>query len=458
MQTEQAANSYDQDEEAGGRRGGQDPYLAFALRWWWLVLIGVIVGAAGGLLYVQRGPFPYQSIAQVQVPPQTTTGPTGQAVAVRDATLNYTAEATTSQMFTLVSQELGDQVPLSPSDLALMQQSGDLVIRETKNTNFISITINDPNPKRAQLIANAFAIAFVRDVNDRASAHVDQRQDELTRQIDFTRQRLITAQLNQRAEDLRLRIGTQRNVLLQLQTSYQEELQRQMEADRLTGIAGPATPELAATRARWLELISAQISDQEKVIRDLADQLTQVQAQLAQLPSSTDPSVSAAFATAYSNQLQILTQQFVQLQLDATTARTPLVRYGEASAPLPSTGRKKFLMMGVALGGLVAAGIGFAFDFLRQRRKTGQISGEVEDLPREEPQQLPESIVVGTVAELAPPDNAPDDLVIMIERARQRRNAHTNDAHPVADDAGTSEVAPRRPLPTQTMSIRRFGS
>src|SRR5690242_19705917 len=80
----------------------QDPYVAFAMRWWWLLIIGGIAGLIGAFVYLKVGPIPYTSVAQVQVPPQTTTNPNASSGQAADATTNYSAEATTSQMFTLV--------------------------------------------------------------------------------------------------------------------------------------------------------------------------------------------------------------------------------------------------------------------------------------------------------------------------------------------------------------------
>jgi len=189
----------------------------------------------------------------------------------------------------------------------------------------------------------------------------------------MTQDRLVVAQLLQRQEDLRKQLMDQRGLLLQLQLGYQQELQRQQEADRLAAAAGQTiTQQVLDTRAQWLKLIGDQIAAMNTTINELTAQLDQVQTTLKSLPAGTDPTVSAAFTSAYSAQLQSMTKEFADLQLSGPNAREPVIRYGKASDPLPASGRKKMLMMGLAAGMALAAGLGFLFDILRQRRTPGK--------------------------------------------------------------------------------------
>jgi capsular polysaccharide biosynthesis protein len=458
-------------------RPAQDPYLAFALRWWWLLIVGGVIGLIGGVVYLKVGPIPYTSVAQVQVPPQTTTNPNASSGQAADATTNYGAEATTSQMFTLVSQELAGTLNLSASDLLVLQQNGDIVIKTVKGTNFITITVSDTDHHRAQLIADTIATVFVRDVNERASAQIDARTALLEQQIDVTSQRFLTARLNQRLEELQTNLANQRTMLLQLQASYQQELQNQAQLDKLNATNGQQTsPEINATRAQWLNTLNSQISDVDKNVKDLTSQIADVQGQLAKLPGSTDPSVSAVFASAYGQQLQDLTRNYAQLQLDSPAARAPLVRYGDASNPLPASGQKKMLLLGGALGAIIAAALGFAIDWYRRRKQTALELALASDVA---PEELIEQPVVREIPVVAPvaaslvaleplpatteepaseqvaSAGKSDELIFLIERARQRRKATTdhsgeNGLNGTTDLNGTTPFGPRyRPLPTQ---------
>jgi capsular polysaccharide biosynthesis protein len=408
------------DEEGGlaASPPGQDPYIAFALRWWWLLILGALIGGIGAYAYTQYGPVPFQSIAQVQVPAQTTTNPNANSGEARSAATNYVAEATSTQMFTLVSKELAGKLAISASDLQLMSQDGRLEIRLVKNTNFISIAVTDPDPERARLLADTIAIVFVRDVNSRASTQLDTRGLQLEQQIKITQDRLVVAQLLQRQEALRRELMDQRGLLLQLQLGYQQELQRQQEADRLAAAAGQTiSQQVLDTRSQWLKLIGDQIAAMETTINGLNAQLNDVETTLKNLPSGTDLSVSAAFAAAYSEQLDALTREFAQLQLSGPNAREPVIRYGVASDPLPASGLKKMLLMGLVAGMGLAAGIGFLLDLLRQRRTT-RAGERASSRAGEAASEEPTPVMAQPVAEMIPTNvatqRAPDLMPLPI--------------------------------------------
>ena len=235
----------------------------------------------------------------------------------------------------------------------------------------------------------------------------------------------------------------------------------------MSGTNGPPSPQIVATRAQWLDTINNQISQVQNNLRDTATQLDDVRAQLVKLPGSADPSVSAAFASAYGEQLQSLTRDYAQLQLDAPTARVPLIRYGVASDPLPATGKKKILIAGAGLGLVLAAALGFGLDMLRRRRQQHAIAAftdaEAAIAPAisTTPTPLPLREVAAPAAperDLLPqspaasaPQRQPDDILSLVERARQRRETATGYRNGQnGAGAHTNGVTPRtRPLPTQ---------
>jgi uncharacterized protein involved in exopolysaccharide biosynthesis len=358
-----------------------DPLMAFARRWWWLLCIGVILGGIGAVVYHRMGPLPYQSTALVQILSPTGSNPTADASLTRSAASNFAAEASSSRIYGLVSEELKGTLDLSVSDLERMERNGTLNVRARVGSNFITIDVTDPDPERAQLIANTLAQVFVDDVTFRSDQIYLARQAQLDEQIQFTRQQLATAALRQREIDLKAQLRNQETALLTLQVNYQQELARQSEADANT--SGTITPtQLAAQaeiRSKLLEIIGRQVTDVEANIAALTEDIAEVQAELATLPQETDNSLSAAFATAYSLQLTALTQRYVTDQIQAFTASPPVVRYGDASPPIVTTGIKKLGMFGVAGGAIVAAALGFAFDYLRRWRAARSRSSTLAD-------------------------------------------------------------------------------
>ncbi|HEX5502002.1 MAG TPA: hypothetical protein VFW96_05235 [Thermomicrobiales bacterium] len=336
--------------------------MEFARRWWWLLALGLLVGALGTVGYMKYGPRTYTSTALVQVP-----GP--DPGAARSDTVNYVAEASSARVSELASQALAGKASLSPQTLIAMNQSGTIDITQAKGANFVKITVTDPDPARAQLVAGTIATVVVDVVTDRAHTDLETQKKSLEQQISFTQQNLLTAQLNQRQEDLKKQLTDQRTLLLQLQTSYEQELQRQAEADRTASASGQTpSAQLAQTRSQWLQVVNKQITDVQQNIDDLTNQLKQVQDQLAQRPSSSDPLLSAAFAGAYAQQLTSLTASYAALQVKEQAQQQPVVRYGDASPPILVRTSKKTLLMGVLAGLLPAAGLGYLLDLLRQRR------------------------------------------------------------------------------------------
>ncbi len=339
----------------------RDPIIVFALRWWWLLLLGVCLGVAGAVGYSRYGPVPYASTALVQVQAQPGDDPTANAAQERSAAANYAAEAASSRVFTLVSQALAGKLAVTPSQLQRMSQSGALSIKQARGANFVTITVSDRDPERAKLLADTFASVFVADVNARAKQQFDERQQQLQQQIDFTRDRLATAALFQRKQDLEKEIRDQRGSLLTLQINYQQLLQS----------PDPASPggEDTSPRASARQALSQQIREIQANISDLEAELASVQQAIGKLPpDASDPSLSAALATAYAMQLSALTEQYVSRQTAAITADPPLVRYGDASPPLPTQGIKKLLVFGLAAGGGLAVALGYGIDLLRRRR------------------------------------------------------------------------------------------
>jgi capsular polysaccharide biosynthesis protein len=354
----------------------RDPYVAFAIRWWWLLLIGAVLGTAVAFAYTTYGPTPYESSAMAQVSPPAQTDPTENTSQASRAASSFAAEASSPRMFELVSRALGAGV--SARDLSEMEESGAIEIEDVNSSNLVSITARDPDPERARALADTIATVFVNDVNARARARLDVRMEQLEQQIQVTRDRLATAQLQAREMEIRRELADQRTLLLQLQLSYQQELQRQSElrertAEGRDGAPSEPVPQLARLQAEWQRIVSQQIKDVERNLSELAGALRGVRKSLAQLPPSSDPTISAALSSAYGAQLQSVTQNYAELQLTGQETTAPLTRYGNASEPSPTSGGMKTLIMGLAAGAALAGGIGFAFDMLRKRRRAGQI-------------------------------------------------------------------------------------
>jgi uncharacterized protein involved in exopolysaccharide biosynthesis len=336
---------------------GRSPTLAFLLRWSWLLALCVLAGAGAAYEFAKYGPMPLRSTAVILVPSQgdPATNTQGSALQARSAAESFAIQASTPHLYGLVSDALRGKVDLSARDLLLMDQNKQIDIHAPRDGNVISISVTDTDGATAQLLADTIAQVFVQDVNARARDDLDARRKQLQDRIELTRRQLTAAQLYQHQQDLVKAIADERNQFAQLQLQYITELQHEVELDRLD-----LTPErretVQAVRGQWLDITSNQQQTIKQRLDDLTSQLDAVQAQLEQLPEKTDPVISAAFAGAYSQQLQAQTQQFVQLEVNGQAASSVLVPYGSASPALPAESTRKVLAYGAG-GGLAAGAV-----------------------------------------------------------------------------------------------------
>jgi myosin heavy subunit len=311
-------------------------YMEIARRWWWALLACTLLGLGAAVAYVKYGPMPNDSTALILVPADSdlSADPLGSPSRLRGAAANFAAQAVSPQMQQLVSTALQGKLDLAPRDLAQMIQDKRITIQAQRDTNTINVTATDPNPDTARLLANTFASVLVDDVNTRAKSDLDLRKQQLSQQIEQTRGQLVTAQLQQRAQDLTKELRDQRGQLLQLQFQYQQELQQQAQAKQLQALAAAPAPtppapdpdvqlqlqQLADTsatsQAQTIDLLNSQQADLQTTINNLSGQLDSVHAALRRLPTATT-------ATTNQDQQQQL-QQLQQVQRDRQQGRKQL--------------------------------------------------------------------------------------------------------------------------------------
>jgi hypothetical protein len=346
----------------------RSPTLSFLLRWSWLLSLCVLAGAGAAYEFAMHGPVPLRSTAVILVPslgdPATNTQ--GSTLQARSAAESFAIQATTPHLYGLVSEALRGKLDLSARDLLVMDQNKQIDIRAPRDGNLITISVTDTDAATAQLLADTVAQVFIQDVNDRARDDLDTRRKQLQQRIELTRRQLTAAQLYQRQQDLVKSIADERAQFAQLQLQYIAELQHEVELDRLDLV--PERRETAQTvRGQWLDITSNQQRTIQARLDDLTAQLNAVQAQLDELPEKTDPVISAAFAGAYSQQLQAQTQQFVQLVVNGQAASSVLVPYGSASPALPAESTRKLVVYGAGGGLALGAALALVMELLRQQ-------------------------------------------------------------------------------------------
>lgn len=363
------ARPTDPIKSAGPSPKLDNPYLRFALRWWWLILLTTALGALLAVGYLKLGFAPYESTAVILVPHQAdvadnTLGNPNQA---RSAAGNFAAQAASPQLAEQVSRALPVRYKATPVELLLMVQQRKVEIRAPTGSNLITVKVVDSDPNFARTLADTYAAVFVDDVNRSTTLAIERRKRELETRIAAARDELVTAQRYQLAQNLNTQLQNLRQRLLELQATYQTELQRQIQLSQLgTG----ANPQLAAASAnvqtKWLQLMAEQQRQLEAELASVTEQLNAVQKAIAAQPGSVDPTVAAALTTAYEQQLLKLSQDYADLQLNAGAGTLPLSKYGTASEPIPAVGLRLVLLVGVGTGFAAGVAIAYSLDIARR--------------------------------------------------------------------------------------------
>lgn len=166
-------------------------YLRIAWRWKYLILLFVI-GAPLAAYLVERGkPTVYQSSAIVGVNQATVSSSSGSF-----STSNVTAIA-----------ELVTTTPVADVAAALIhttasQVMGEVTANGDTTTNFVTITATDRSAARAAEIANAFATAITRNLNNSSIQSIKNSISNLQRQIAHTKNQSVISQLQSQISTL----------------------------------------------------------------------------------------------------------------------------------------------------------------------------------------------------------------------------------------------------------------
>ncbi len=297
-------------------------YVQFVRRWWWLLLIGAVLGTAGSFAYLKYGPTSYQSVSTVAVSEDAlraqtvVSGSDKRPPKINLVAGSYAAQTMSPQILELVGQALPNRPELTPAVLESMAASKAIFSKAQAGTNQFNITVTAGEPGLAKTLANTIASVTIKSASDQAQRYAADRQRQLELQMDSARQQLGPGdqwdKLDQTSQRLEDQLQGQKDKLFQLQSQYNlfllqkaqdASIARNAAGDQghaSSGDQGRLSPEqqnevqsliqaASQTHRDSLQVIDSRRQDTEQAIADVSDRLGAANDALAALPVSIDP-------------------------------------------------------------------------------------------------------------------------------------------------------------------------
>jgi succinoglycan biosynthesis transport protein ExoP len=191
-------------------------YLYLLRKWFWLLLIGLVIGAVGAYYASTFQDYVYQTTTKVMVMRAPESSGT-EATALND----FQLAKTYSQLFATepVLQELSDQ-------LGYRVHSNQISVRQVSDSLLLEITVKNGDPQRVAQIANKLVEVFIKYNEDLQTTRFAASEDSLKAQIDQVESQINTLQsemsqatqqdLQSQQEDVQARITELQNQITPL--------------------------------------------------------------------------------------------------------------------------------------------------------------------------------------------------------------------------------------------------
>ena len=196
-----------------------------ARRWWWLLLLAPLVAGVTAFAQVSRQQDLYSASSTVEINPPTM-GTDQFTYYDSSIVATYRELITTSGVLQPVIAKL--QLPLTESQLRAKITTAPIA-----NTRLMTISVSDPNPETAAILANEIAAEFQDFAQARTIEKAGPYREALNQQIATTQAKIDTTQqmidnlvANEdiTSPDVAAQIDTLRNNLNDLQSTYRELL------------------------------------------------------------------------------------------------------------------------------------------------------------------------------------------------------------------------------------------
>ena len=207
-------------------------YLFLLRKWAWLLIIGLVIGAAGAYLFSLNQPVVYQTTSKVMViraPDESISGYS----AMNDAQLasTYSQLIVTEPVLQAVSEELG-----------FIVKGGQISARQVPDSLLLELTVRDSNAARAALIANSIIDVFIEYNDSLQLKRFASSEQSLSAQIDQVKTQIdnLQAEMSQ---------ASQQNLQTQQQQVEEQIIELEREISQLRDEIEALTPTATPTAA-----------------------------------------------------------------------------------------------------------------------------------------------------------------------------------------------------------------
>lgn len=191
-------------------------YWNVVRRWWWLPLLGLLIGAGVGYLFSKQIKPVYRAEAYLYVNPVQTPGSPN----VTD--FNYAQTLAYSYSQLLRSRPILDDIG---REFGVSVKTENIIVTPVPGAQFLSIVVIDPDPARAAAIANRLSDTLVRRTQDTRTQSVQTVRQQVDQDLNDARQRVTTA--SNRLDQLRATPTTSGDSLAETLRLHDELLQDQ---------------------------------------------------------------------------------------------------------------------------------------------------------------------------------------------------------------------------------------
>ena len=355
-------------------------YLFIFKRWAWLLIIGALLGMLGGYAgSLYQTPI-YQSTTKALIsrpPDQRISDPYSSYYDDQQTAITYTQLILTQPVIEMASERLG--FPVS---------AGQINVQQTRDTQIVSVTAEDPNPQRAAGIANTLIQVFIEYNEGLQSSRYQDSEDSIQSQLTQVEGQVasIQAEIDQLSSaglvEQKQKVETQIADLQNQVTALKVEI---VDLQPKAASGWQPTPTLTTEQYTSIQEREAQIQQLEPVLKLYQQIYANMLVQGTNNVSSSDTRLTslqtnlALYQQIHSN----LLNSYESIRLERMRTTTNIVQLEKAEPgefpvrPRPLTN----IALGSVVGLMLAAGIVTLIEYLDDTIKTPDDVTQLMDLP-----------------------------------------------------------------------------